>query len=394
MTKYEYLRSRSELKKIATWKALGETRITLETKIYCKDIVYRVQVKSSALNEYLVYCMKDYIGTDIDWGAAIYYDSDYGEISFGNDIVSPYFYVVLANDKKEDATYVYDYDTIINDATFLRLYATFIPYENLNNTNNVIIDEDDYQRCIEVLGYPFITEDELEYTREEITKFAIKPALEEYFHWLPPTKITTVNVNSSSKQIVDMPTDCYTVINLGLQQSGYSNATGYSSPLFFALEQSLYGGYTTGASISNSMRVSSMGMRNGNAIVSSMQNSALQQALVNSQRRVHYDGPYRNADGSSYIEVYSNTPGELNILWARKSLDFNDVAYANRTRVIEYAQACIKELFANIRRQAKSDVPGQIDYGKWLDEARDTKKSITEEYKKLVKYGGILRGSL
>lgn len=394
MTKYEYLKSQSELKKIATWKALGEGIISSETKIYSKDIIYRVQVSSSALNEYLVYCTKDYIGTDINWDAAIYYDSDYGEISFGNDIISPYFYVVLANVKNDDGTYIYDYDAIISDTEFLRLYTTFVPYEDLNSTDSVVIDEEDYQRCIEVLGYPFITEDELEYTRDEITRLAIKPALEEYFHWLPPTKITTVSVGNTSKQTVDMPTDCYAVINLGLQQAGFANTNGYSSPLFFALEQSLYGGFTSGAAMNNGVRVSSLGMKNGNAIVSNMQNRALQQALVNYNRRVHYDGPYRKADGSSYIEVYSNTPGELNILWARKSLDFNDVAYANRTRVIEYAQACIKELFANIRRQAKSDVPGQIDYGKWLDEARDTKKSITDEYKKLVKYGGILRGSL
>lgn len=392
MTKYEYLKSQSELKKIATWKALGEAKITSETKIYSKDIVYRVMVSTSALNEYLVYCTKDYIGMDINWNAAVYYDSDYGEISFGNDIVSPYFYVVLAN-AKEDDKYHYDYDSIIEDSDFLRLYATFIPYEDINSTDNVIISEEDYQRCIEVLGAPFITEEELEYTREEITRLAIKPALEEYFHWLPPTKTTTVSVGTS-KQTVDMPTDCYTVINVGLQQAGFANTSGYSSPLFFALEQSLYGGYTNGTVISNNAKVSSMGMRNGNAIIGNMQNRALQQALINYTRRVHYEGPYRRANGESYIEVYSNTPGDLDILWARKSLDFNDVAYANRTRVIEYAQACIKELFANLRRQAKSDVPGQIDYGKWLDEARETKKGITEEYKKLVKYGGILRGSL
>lgn len=391
MTKYEYLVSQDVTEKIATWKALGEATITSDSKIYSKDIVYRVSVPTSALNEYLVYCTKDYIGTDINWDSGVYYDSDYGEISFGNDIVSPYFYVVLAN-VKENEKYVYDFDNIITSSDFLSYYSTFVPYSNLNSTSSIIISEDDYQRCIEVLGFPFITEDELEYTRDEISRLAIKPALEEYFHWIPPVIITTVNVGSS-KQTVDMPTDCYAVINMGLQQAGFANTNGYSSPLFYALEQSLYGGLCTGT-VKNGARVAGYGMRNGAGIIGNMQQRAMQQALINYNRRVHYEGPYKHADGSSYIEVYSNTPGELNIMWARKSLDFNDVAYANRTRVIEYAQACVKELFANLRRQAKSDVPGQIDYGKWLDEAKETKKQITDEYKKLVKYGGVLRGSL
>lgn len=392
MTKYEYLRACDDpLEIICTWKALGEGKITPQSKIYSANMIYRVVDKTSSLNEFLLYCKKDYVGGNINWSKATYYDSIYGEVSFGDDIVSPYFAVVLYNDyDSATSTYNYDYDTIMETDEFIKKYKYFFPYKNLNSTDKVIISEDDYQRCISVLGAPFISEEELDYSREEITDLAIKPALEEYFHWLPPTKTTTVSVGSGEVE-VDMPSDTYTVINIQLQQSGTGG--NYTSPMFYAMEQALYGGYSYGG-VKRPYNVSSMGMRDSSSIIGNMQNRALQQALVNYSRRVHYEGPYRRADDSQYIKVYSNVSGNLDILWARKSLDFNDVAYAQRTRVFEYAQACIKELFANLRRQSKSDLPGQIDYNTWLSEAKETKERITGELKKMTKYGGILRQGL
>lgn len=393
MTKFEYLRSSDPTEIICTWKALGESVITEDSKIYSANMIYRVKDENSALNEFLIYCKKDYVGSNINWAKATYYDSNYGEISFGNDIVTPYFAVVLYNKFDDEINnYTYVYEDIMEESAFIAKYAYFTPYKNLNSTDKVIISEEDYQRCISVLGAPFITEEELDYSREEITNLAIKPALEEYFHWLPPTEFTTVNVGTNEEE-VDMPSDAYAVISIQLQQSGVGGSS-YTSPMFFAMEQAMYGGISSSGAIAGANKVSSMGIRNSSAIVGGMQNRALQQALVNYSRRVHYEGPYRKDDGAQYIKVYSNVSGVLNILWAKKSLDFNDVAFAQRTRVFEYAQACIKELFANLRRQSKSDVPGQIDYNIWLSEAKETKDRITTEYKRMVKYSSVLRGSL
>ena len=54
----------------------------------------------------------------------------------------------------------------------------------------------------------------------------------------------------------------------------------------------------------------------------------------------------------------------------------------------------MNELFAYLRRQSKTDLPGQIDYSTWLTEAKETKARITEEYKKMVKSSYAIRGSL
>ena len=85
--------------------------------------------------------------------------------------------------------------------------------------------------------------------------------------------------------------------------------------------------------------------------------------------------------------------GTFNIWWAKRSLDFNDVRYEDRRYVFDYIEANIKELFGYLRRQAQSDVPGRVDYSKWIEEAGTKRSSIQEVYRQIVKGSGILRGS-
>lgn len=418
MTKFEYLKEKAQSNNTkdnilvaCTWKATGGKSCSNNTKMYSKDSLYKVSSAKSELNKCLIMCLDDVMKT-VDWSKAKVFDPSRGEITFGNNIVSPVFRLLMLAE---------DLDSALKDDSYQLIYDSFTPFENLNQTSNVIIDENTYQRIISVLGAPFIGEDELEYTREQITDLAIRPALEEYFHWVPPlAKPTVVNTNDGGgvgKTVyrendkgefvaenssvsedggleVEMPDGAYGVTGISLQQSGQSLNSNILSPMFYAMEQALYSGFNYSALT---------GVYNGrspytntNSIGGMLGSRAASQALVNYTRRVHYEGPY-GPDAShskKYIRVYSNVSGVFNIWWAKESLDFNDVEYANRRRVIEYAQACVKELFANLRGQAKSDIPGQYDYNQWKAEAKETKQTITDEWKKLVKYAGVIRGSL
>ena len=387
MTKYEYLKFAGTLESIYTWKALGSCEAKADTKIYNEDSIYLVNSpQSQSLHKCLVYCKKGYVGNDLPWYKAEVVDSEYGEISFENKIISPNFAFLLSREEFES----------VNQSlpTFIRGYEDFVPFSKLNDSGSVIISNEDYERCLTCLGFPFITEDELEYTREEIMNLAIKPALEEYFHWIPSAFPTEHDAMGDCFEI-DMPTEAYGVVGISLQQIGTGSSNSYISPMYYAMEQSLFSGFTGNTGLGyNGSRISSLGMRNSSALTSSLQNRAAAQALVNYTRRVHYEGPYTRPNGSRYIKVYSNTSGRFNIWWAKRTLNFNDVEYAHRTRVFEYAQANIKELFGNLRRQSKADVPGSMDYSKWLEEAHSVKERITGEYKALVKGSGIIRGSL
>ena len=158
------------------------------------------------------------------------------------------------------------------------------------------------------------------------------------------------------------------------------------------MEQSLYGGFNY-TNLSGTYYGTAAPKTSTSTLNSVLGNRAAAQALINYTRRVHYEGPYKRPDGSQFVKVYSNTMGTFNIWWAKRSLDFNDVRYEDRRYVFDYIEANIKELFGYLRRQAQSDVPGRVDYSKWIEEAGTKRSSIQEVYRQIVKGSGILRGS-
>ena len=396
MTKKDYLRKAPYSERVMTWKALGANMIDDSTKIYLENQIYYVNIPLSELNGAIIYCVKGYTG-NIDWLSAKLFDINYGEISFGYNVVSPYFTVVLTPLEFKEVD--------VNSKEFIDGYKSFVPYREYDLMDRVTINEDDYRRVISVLGSPFIREEELEYTRDEICDLAIRPALEEYFHWIPAT--THIEEEAGQMEMdVEFPDDsCYDVVGISLQQYGGSMNGNMLSPLFYGMEQSLYSGLNyTG--LSGSYTGSKAPKTQTNSVANVIASRANAQALINYGRRVHFEGPYEPNDPGSptpktiknpknkWIRVWSNTQGVLNIWFARKTLNFNDVLHQHRTRVFDYSQACVKELFGNLRRQSKSDIPGLVDYKEWLSEAKETKEKIEGEWKAMVKWAGVMRGSL
>lgn len=259
--------------------------------------------------------------------------------------------------------------------------------------------DDIYAQILAPLGYPFISDDELEYPQEQIIRLAIVKGLREYFHWCPPVKCDGAKAVNGQVQCIAMPNDCYGVVGLSLQQKGGGMAGG--GVFGYAAELALYSGMGTQMGFYGGTQAP---MTNLNAQGSFFNNRATRQAMINYARRVHYEGPFNigelapneTLEGSpecdKFIRVYSNTQGEFNIWWAKKSLDWKDVEFAQHENVVKYCSACVKELFANLRRQGQ--VKGGFDYGVWLTEAKADKEAITADWKKLVKYSGIQRGSL
>ena len=109
--------------------------------------------------------------------------------------------------------------------------------------------------------------------------------------------------------------------------------------------------------------------------------------------RVHIDR-YQRPDGTWYAQFYSSKGGTVEIYYAMRTYDFNNVEFARRPEVLKLCGAFVKELFANVRRQIKSDIPGAVDYSGWLTEAQTEKKEVEEDFKQLVKASSCMRGSL
>ena len=382
MDKLSLLRNYAPYRKRDAWAALGENVIKTSTKFYNEGMIYRIStdtndtISNSGLAGYLIYCAEEYMGR-LNWENALLVDEDYGEITFGNDIISSHFYVILS---------CAEFNSISEDVD-----ESFTPFKELKDEKDtVLIRDSDYRIIMSCLGGPFIRDEELEYTREEVSELAIRPALETMFKWCPKTRADTYSVTTDVQNIA-MPSDAYGVVGLSLQQYGAANAI-VNNPILWTMTVAPYltGGMTGSFMKGGSDRAGELLGRN-----------AANQGLINYKRRVHYEGPYVDRDGSitgtpddKYIRVYSNTQGTFNIWWAIHTLNFDDIEFAQRDNAFKLCQAKVKQLFGNLRRQTKTDIPGQVDYEYLVKEGVEEEKEVVEVLKKLVKTSWIERGSL
>lgn len=386
MTKLDILRNYKPNRIRDSWVALGKNTIKQSTRIYNEGMIYQLYKQesegypNSELREALIYCAQEYIGY-LNWNKAEIIDSEYGEISFGNDIISSHFYIILDRDGFRGITQPID--------------NSFIPFEELYQKTDIVkISDSDYNIIMSCLGSPFIREEELEYTREQISEIAIKPALEIMFKWCPKTRPEIVNVTTNI-QNVPMPDDAYAVIGLSLQQYGLGS-NNITNPLLWSLMAAPYLGL--GSNFGTMYGTINRGADKGNTLLLS---NAAQQGYINYQRRVHYEGPYEDngklwpdEPNRKYITVYSNTQGELNIWWGIRTYNFNDIEFAQRDNAFKLCQAKVKQFFGSLREQTKSDIPGQVNYKYLKEEGIKEEQEVVEVLKKLVKSSGILRGSL
>lgn len=350
------------------------------TTYYAANTIYHMAADISGdsnLNNGLLFCKNSHLG-QYNWSNARLVDSAEGYISFIDNIVDPDVVCILGGPFFEKFS--------IADEP-----SNFTPYALPSGIVN--ISDDDYDLCIQCLGYPFITEDELEYTREQITNLAIKPALDEYFKWFPKVDIQTFPLSSASVKEVQFPEDAYDVVHFDVQQGGASLGGGaITNTLWRSFEDGFYGVMNIG-SITGSYFGTRAPTTSTSSINSYLSARAAMQGVVNYNTRT--DFRKYEKDGKMYAAFYSTKGGVGEVHWAMRTHNFDDIEFAQRNNVINYCAANVKLLFANLRKQIKTDIPGQYDYGTWISEANDVKDKITTEWKEIVKSSGaVLRGGL
>ena len=374
MTKLEILSSYEDYRIRDSWVALGSQVVTENTKVYVKDQIYQINIPGSGLYEFLLFCTEEIIG-DVNWGDAQIADYNHREITFGNNIISPNFALLLTADELSGITQDVD--------------ESFVPFEaEFQQTGVVRIPESELTTILSDIGIPFIHYEELEYSREEILNLMIKPALEEYFKWFPKTLIKTYPVRTTQQVEFEFPTGAYDVIHVGVVQGrpgGDINNTllRYFDEVVWTAQNPVMG--TTG------------GLREPKRVMndwgSMMMDRAVRQGLINYGTRTHHH-TYRAVNGKRYLVAYTNKPGTLQVHYALQTLDWEDSEFPRRPELRELARANVLRAFGTLRSQAKSDIPGSIDYSNWVSRAESMKEKVVAEWKDIVRYSGIIRGSM
>ena len=373
MTKQEILMSYPLRRVRDSWVALGSLEINSNSRIYNKEQIYEVNNPSSPLHGYLLFCEKEYIGKDLDWTKAVVVDTQYGEMSFGNNIISPNFTILLSADEIASITDPIDFN--------------FIPFqEEFQKTTELIIDDDELNIILADVGIPFINLDELEYSRQDLVNNLIKPALQEYFKWFPKVKVESYPVNPTRRFEHEFPKDAYAVVHVGIQQGigqgGTSNTLLRHFDEIVWNSQSAAYGHVGGTSSPRTKTGTWGGM---------MLDRAARQGMVNYASRVHHQVVEKH--GKKYLEVYTNKTGSVQVHYAIKSNNWNDIEFARLPEARRLASAYVMKGLGAIRSQAKADIPGAIDYSDWISRAEKIREEVISDWQKLIKFSGIIRGS-
>ena len=86
-----------------------------------------------------------------------------------------------------------------------------------------------------------------------------------------------------------------------------------------------------------------------------------------------------------YVRGYTTKRGVLEIEWASRSTNWNDIPMNMQNQVREYATARIMRALAMLRMQARNDIPGTIDYSHFLTRADKLEADTLELWKTSTK---------
>lgn len=374
MTKLQILQQYSLRRIRDSWAALGSLQVVATSRIYNKEQIYQVNVVDSALHGALLFCKEEYIGSDLAWSAATLLNSTYGEITFGNSIISPNF--ILLATAAELASVVEPVD------------ETFIPFQQeFQLTSQVQISDEELKIILADVGVPFITFDELEYSRQTIVDLMVKPALQEYFKWFPKVEIFTYPISTTSVVEHEFPTGAYDVIHVGINQGLAQGSTSnillrYFDEVIWAVN-SPYTGHLGGRN-SPHTRTGDWGTM--------MMDKAVRQGMINYATRVHHR--VITKDGKKYLSCYTNKLGHLQVHYAMQSLNWDEISFARLPEARQLASSYVLKNLGMLREQAKSDIPGTVDFSKWVDRADSIREKVISEWQEIVRYSGVIRGSL
>lgn len=231
------------------------------------------------------------------------------------------------------------------------------------------ISDQDYFEILTELGYPALTEDDLEFGRDDIENYFIYPALREYFIWFPI--IETQSVYVSSDFSIDFPDEDTYGISSARVNSSVSGNGRTSSPFMNSL---LYTKACSGANMYNTGN--DYGVRNAMIVESSFNRSMLNVSMV---KRLHVDSANRKLTG------YSTVDGELIVNWAKSSTNFNDVPFIRKSDVINLAKSRVLKGFALLRSQLNSDVGVEFNSSDFMSRSEDLEEKVMTKWKSISK---------
>jgi hypothetical protein len=346
-----------------TWESMGSLTVNSKTKLYNKDSIIRIDSgHQGGMSDRIVYVLETYQVSSsrpiIDW-AAVHIDETTGIYAAIEGIALPFFLVFKT---KWMSGYTPNSD-----------FVPFADEESVVDNGNVEINDEDLEYILSPIGFPFLTFADVEFSKAQICRVCIKPALRRFFTFFPIVKEDGGSVNVQKGGLFDVPFPDfiegvmpYSVVPYYTTPGGSVVSPASANPFTFYNEQVMNGtmgfgagsaGMGKGVRYTGKMQPGFVGMDQRAAWLDKL---ATQQGYLNYFRREKFSK--HKVDGHWYARGFSTIGGNLNFKWLCTSLKWEDVPFELWEPVaIKMAQSNILQQFGMLRQLVKSDIAGQLD---------------------------------
>jgi hypothetical protein len=243
---------------------------------------------------------------------------------------------------------------------------------------NLIITDSDFNFILTRIGYPFISEDDLEISFDQIKEYCILPALHEYYKWFPLQQTNTYSVSGSFS--IDFP-DVNTFSAKDVRINTARNGQSY-----------------TGNPLINSTFIRSLGSFGGSRIYGQPYDYGMDQVYhyerIEGQSSIDKYKAFKVYVNESdrVVEGFSNITGTLQVIWAQYDNNFSSVPFQRKKDVQKLAQAYVLRFFGELRLQGEmNEMPVAFDGQNFVDRADDIEEQVItrwEEFTKVVMIRG------
>ena len=353
-----------------TWIAMGQAEVENTSRVYIRNSVFRLvqPTPTTALNGCIFFCDADVtVPSTFMWENMQLSNPVTGDImDTTTSIVDPHIHLVLTQAQFQAITVDYD--------------PTFIPFQEPNSKSLVTISDDDLNMILIDLGVPFINLEELEFTRDEITNYMILPAMREFFKFYPIITVGYYPLADNNFQIA-IPNWAFTAGRAYINP-GYPLSNVQGNPLARYFDEVLMSISPRGAFSTPNLNSSRrQGFVDTQSYATYILERAARQGIINYGTRTRI----RIFIQQGYLKGYSTKRGILEVEWNSMSNDWGNIPFNRQTEVRDLAKAYVLRAFGMLRSQAKSDVPGTLDYTSFIERSKELEEFIITTWRESTK---------
>lgn len=367
-----------------TWVVLGSQTVDYNFSLFNRNAVFKLASSATtpgALNGSLFYCDADVaLPPTWNWANMVVNDPATNTIKDQTTgIVSPHFFLLISGTQLNAITIPVDMGfQPFQDITAQGVGAT--------PNSLVIIDPQELEQILLPLGVPFISINELEFTPDQILNDMILPALKEFYKWFPIIEMGLYPLQNYKFEI-DVPEWAQSCVKAYINPIGPPGGSNVGNPFTYWYEQ-LMAAPSIGGGISPGMNSTRRpGYVNTMNYGTYILERAVRQGIINYATRTRIKTYIQQGK----LRGYSTKLGMLEVQWGCFSNQWADVPFTRLSEVRKLCQAYVLRAFGMLRKQARSDIAGGLDYQNFLETADKYETEVITLWQEVAKASGVVR---